>query len=549
MILSATSPDSAAAPRSLPVDADSPLGINLSALVDYSDEDPFRDAFLLSREWIPQCVAGRDPGCTSAKAWDTGESARIATDRHGWVTRLPGKRDGVVFTRVSTLMLVSAEPHNDYGGRWVVTYRGRGTMEYSLGARLVSRSPGRDVIEVADDGWILLSIVRTDRRNPLRDISVTRDGGDSLTRQPYNPTWVERLEPFRTLRFMDWMRTNDSTQRRWADRPRPTDARYSTDRGAPVEAMVDVVNAVDAEPWFTVPHRADDAYVTAMARLVAKRLDPGRTVYVEYSNEVWNPAFRQGSDIERWAAREFRGTSASGFTQRINWHGKRTAEVCQLWRDEFGRHGGQVVCVLGAQAANPWTAQEALECPLWRNDPDNPARGRSCQDLGIDAVAIAPYVGGYLGEPEQAARTVARGLDGLFADLLGPALTETTDWVDAYDDLAHALGVRLLAYEGGQHLVGFGSAQGNEALTGLFTRANRDPRMGAVYDALLEHWRGGSRHGTPEVFAAFSLAGRVTQFGSWGALEYIEQESSPKYAALERFSRVECWWAACAIGS
>jgi hypothetical protein len=71
----------------------SPLGINLSAVEDYSDEDPFTDFFKMSREWLPQCVVGADPGCTSANAWDTGEQALIQRDGSGWVTRLPASGD------------------------------------------------------------------------------------------------------------------------------------------------------------------------------------------------------------------------------------------------------------------------------------------------------------------------------------------------------------------------------------------------------------------------------------------------------------------------
>ena len=42
--------------------------------------------------------------------------------------------------------------------------------------------------------------------------------------------------------------------------------------------------------------------------------------------------------------------------------------------------------------------------------------------------------------------------------------------------LADAHGLRLVAYEGGQHLVGIGPGQENEKLNNLFFAANADPR-------------------------------------------------------------------------
>ena len=102
----------------------------------------------------------------------------------------------------------------------------------------------------------------------------------------------------------------------------------------------------------------------------------------------------------------------------------------------------------------------------------------------------------------------------------------------------------LIAYEGGQHLVGHGGVENNEAIMELFIAANRDPRMETIYRTYLDGWRaqGG------ELFAHFSLAGAYSKWGNWGALEYINQPGSPKYNALLAFiDRNPCWWAGCAV--
>ena len=89
----------------------------------------------------------------------------------------------------------------------------------------------------------------------------------------------------------------------------------------------------------------------------------------------------------------------------------------------------------------------------------------------------------------------------------------------------------LLAYEGGQSLVGIGSVTYNQSITNLFIAANRDPRMGDIYAKMLENWRdaGGG------LFMHFLSVGQFSKFGSWGALENMLQQTSPKYGALYQF--------------
>jgi hypothetical protein len=91
----------------------------------------------------------------------------------------------------------------------------------------------------------------------------------------------------------------------------------------------------------------------------------------------------------------------------------------------------------------------------------------------------------------------------------------------------------LLAYEGGQHLVGIEGAENNEKLMKLFQAANRDPRMKSLYLQDLQAWQdsGGG------LFCVFSTMGRYSKWGSWGMLEYSDQDekSAPKLQAIREF--------------
>ena len=108
--------------------------------------------------------------------------------------------------------------------------------------------------------------------------------------------------------------------------------------------------------------RNPDATVAAMARQIRDELAPGRTIYIEHSNEIWNN-FPQGRDTEARGTALF-GNVASAFERRLNAHGLRTAQICDIFRGEFAAQAARIVCTLGSQAANAFTADEAARCPL-----------------------------------------------------------------------------------------------------------------------------------------------------------------------------------------
>lgn len=520
------------------------LGTNLDEVNDYSPQLPFKDIFRYSREWFTQCRPGSDPGCSFGNAFDTGEAAFIDLDANGWVRTLPPPSSPRLFTSVATFWDV---PPEFLPATYVVIYDGSGTIEYELGARknAAASVPGRDVIEVDPSrGGLLLRISVTDPShsgNYIRNIRVVASADEStLVSQPFTTAFLTRLEPYQALRFMDWMRTNNSELVRWNDRAKRSDARYATAKGVPPEVMIDLANRTGKAPWFTMPAKADDEFVRNFALLARDTLNPALPIVVEYSNEVWNSAFSQGIWVEEQAEREFASSSESGFTKRLNWHGQRTAEICDLWKAAFGARASQVRCVLGAQAANSYTAQEALNCPLSSRAP--------CVTHGIGAVAIAPYFGDYVGQPEffsqVRAWTAAHdgGLSQLFAELsiggvlsggpVGGALALSLGWIEENKSLANSLGLDLVAYEGGQHLAGIGAAGNDGAITALFTQANRDPRMATLYAAYLQGWSARNSG----IFMHFTDISGYSKFGSWGALEKIGQEGSPKYDALRAYS-------------
>jgi hypothetical protein len=529
----------------------SPLGIGLHRIADWSTELPFLDAFKSSRQWFTQCVSG-DPGCKGEP--DTDEYNLLNLDENGWVKSLPTPEEPPKFTRVSTLLLREI-PNRYPSGKYVVLYDGEGTIEYGFDARkdLAASTPGRDVLDVdaKGGGGILLTIAATDPKktgNYIRNIRVIKsEYENNYQTEIFNPIFLEKIKNFRAVRFMDWMKTNYSDQKEWSDRPRLETASYAT-KGVPIETMVALSNKLKADPWFNMPHQANDEYIKKFAQKVKDSLEPNIKAYVELSNEVWNWQFPQAHYALKQGKARWGEDKADG---HIQWYGMRTAQMCDIWKSVFADQKHRVVCVMGTQAVWKGLENYALDCPYWVAEGNKP-----CDQHGIDVYAIAGYFSGALGEPENSS-TVESWLkeqDGGFGKAFqqlkqgGSLAGVKNSLADIYNsfiyhaDVAKKRNLNLVAYEGGQHINGARGVENNEKLTKFFIELNRHPEMYNMYTQLLNDWK--KAGGT--LFMHFLDIGLPSKWGSWGALEYVEQNGSPKYNALMEFiSKNQCWWDGC----
>jgi hypothetical protein len=513
------------------------IGTNLNGVADWSTQLPFLDAFKSARGWLTQCQDG-EPGCQGN--WTTEEFDKLNLDANGWVKSLPAPADPPEYTRVSTLLFRELNGHYP-GGKYLVLYTGEGTLEYAFDARKdeAASKPGRDVLTVTPSNeGILLSITATDPRkqgNYIRDIHVVPAASErTYQTEVFNPAFLDRVRKFKTFRFMDWQQTNGSEQMDWDQRAKLTDATYTMGKGVPLEVMLNLANRMAIDPWFNMPHKASDAYINNFAKMVRSGLNADRKVYVEYSNEVWNWQFPQAhyaleSGKKRWSQ------EGDVFAQ---WYGMRTAQMSDIWKQVFGTQRDRVVSVMSTQTAWRGLENPALDCPLWVAEGNKP-----CYQHGINALAIAGYFGGNLGQGDSQATVEAWSREGeagfrkAIDQLKNGKLIPTTGFDDTlagnadsfryYQNVAQQRGMPLMAYEGGQHLV----SSNNEKLTEFFIALNRRPEMTDLYTQLLETWR--QAGGT--LFMNFSDIGTASKWGSWGALEYVGQGRSPKYDALMQF--------------
>lgn len=367
---------------------------------------------------------------------------------------------------------------------------------------------------------------------------VNRVTGDN----PWNPQFLKELAPYRSLRFMDWDQTNGSERERWIQRNRKTALKQNP---AAYEWMIDLCNRTQADLWVTVPHRtinhtltnSPSDYALRLCLLIKTGIDMGEVdlrpvedklramtaadlillggaktseplqpslkVYVEYSNETWNGMFKQahyccdeglalGMDTNRWTA---------GFRYHA-WAAVRLFRAADL---VFGADSPRVVKVLAGFTSNPWVAQQHLQ--VLSDARWNP------WGVKASAMATAPY----FGHPVQGDAPEA-------VEQLRSAIQQSARQSERHKEIADRAGLKLIAYEGGQHVTKKAAA------------INRHPAMYELYQEYLREMSKYFAH-----FSHYNHVGQAGDRGAWGALEYTGQplDQAHKYRALAEWAKAQ----------
>jgi len=369
-----------------------------------------------------------------------------------------------------------------------------------------------------DKGPVFLRLLETDPKDPVRNIRVIMPGHEKTYRQqPWNPDFLKRWKGVAVLRFMDFMHTNNSPLEKWEDRPQLDDATWTGPGGIPIEMLCDLANRLGADPWFCIPHMADDGFVREFARMVKARLDPRRTAWIEYSNEVWNGMFSQARHAQQRGQQL--GLAQQPWEAGWRYGALRSMEIFRIWEEEFGGRD-RLRRVLGTQGANAWVSERICETR---------EAGRQA-----DALAIAPYIS-FNVQAADAPKVADLGVDGILDLVERDKLPAAIRWMREQKKVADKWGLQLVCYEAGQHLVGVAGGESHEPLTRAFMAANRHPRMGAIYRQYLDAWAEVSGH---RLICMFSSCGNWGKWGSWGLLEHAAQDpvDSPKFLATMRWA-------------
>nr|CAA6821521.1 MAG: Unknown protein [uncultured Thiotrichaceae bacterium] len=514
----------------------SPLGTNTNELNEEDSSVPFVDLF---RSALP---------FEDARPWMTG--ANVQLDADGWPSRLNGQIAG---SRFLSNLPAKAIPEGNY----TVLYDGVGKMQYGGDAKIISSQPGRDIIQLtpgADNKYDgSLRIRESDPRNYVRNIRILppggicannpfqRVGGPQACRGNYqafathyaqilfNPDYLNYMKDFKVIRFMNMAGISNNPQRSWNQRQKVTDATWGgkqENRGAPIEIQIELANRLNAHPWFTLHHAADNGYVHNFANLVRQKLRGNLRPHIEYSNETWNFIFLQGNYVrDQGMARQLdTNKNRAGY----RYYSERSVEIFKIWERVFGGPQRLVRILSG------WTiSKDVAETILSHKDAYKHA----------DAFAIAPY---FFGDHNsiRLVRNLNQAFDLITNDQYRYSINNTLKFIKEQKAIADKYGVKLMAYEGGQGLVDFKTKHDMEMPNPILYQANRHPRMEQFYNQFLQGWK--QAGGT--LFAHYSSPRTYRRYGSWGSKEYITQPLSqaPKHRALLNFNRRNpCWWQGC----
>lgn len=512
-----------------------PLGMNTNEVTHLDSSVPFVNLFKMA---LPFDEANNKL-----------TRGNIQYDNNGWPKRLNGGQAG---TNLIHWVPVGTLPEGNY----TVLYDGQGLIEYGDDAKLVSRSPGKDIIHIAarndakraNDGLdkfikVTLIIKKSTPQNYLKNIRVLLPGG-ICARNPFqrvnganqcsgdyqafaqyhkriifNPDYLTFMRGFKTIRFMNMSGITRNSLTSWNQMPRMEQATWAGRegrRGAPLEVMVALANTLNANAWFNIPEQANDDLVRRYAHFVKARLKPHLKVYLEYTNEAWNPAFTAAKYTQN------KGVALNLDTARHNaghrFYVQRSLEVFRIWKQVYG-HSQQLVRVLGA-----WSANQRLT-PLLLEHKD--------AYKNVDAIAIAPYF--FVHKKVESKVNSVPSVFQLLQDDSNPySLNNVSKMIKKQVEHTKKYNIQLLAYEGGQHLFSPGTRSTKDFPNPFFIGANRARTMEQMYVRFLEDWRK-STNGS--LFVLFSSPRTYQAYGSWGVKEHINQPTAkaPKYRAILQF--------------
>lgn len=512
--------------------SDPALSFNLEQVSDFSTQQAFLDVFKTAREWIGH-LPDQFGGVTYEELL-----ANSVFDENGWPTFIPEE-----LNYIGTLILTAQHEDDQFvTGRYVLRYEGEGTVEINLNATVISQAPGEIIFEFNEPGPNTLVEIQIRSTDPngtgdyIRNISVVKEEYVDLydSGAIFNPAWVDFVDDVRLVRFMDWMRTNNSEQSEWEDRPMVDDFSWGTEAGVPLEIMVRLANELGADAWFNIPHLATDEYITEFATIVRDTLDSRLKAHFEFSNEVWNFTFDQTDWAHEMGQARWGEDVGDAFLQ---FYGISAANMARILDDVYGDLAdAQLVKVIGVQTAVPGREEAILNAPNFLAEDAN---NQSPVEF-FDAYAVTGYFGFDLGGSE-VFDDLKNDEDGGFAramELVLVSVDETIEDFQYHVAAADDFGLSIIMYEGGSHIVANGSDRDNEEFVSFLDSLNRSAGIQDAYQRLLEGWvnAGGTS------FNKFNDIRRNTESGPWGTIEFLGDTNGVLETLLDYNATADTSW-------
>lgn len=288
-------------------------------------------------------------------------------------------------------------------------------------------------------------LFETETGDHIRDMALVHHSHLDIHRagETFAPEFVADLEPYTTLRFMDWMNTNILYLDKDGRAVDPELRHISTDHftfntrasgkleqenifagSVPIEYIVELANTVEADAWINLPADITDARALEMATYVRDHLDPDLDVYWEYGNEIWNNAkgFSSYTYAARMGADTFDTIGGVNLNGAVAWSAYRGPQLYDLIETVFD------------QDADGDAAGLRFVAPMWAYS--GPVRGNGQID---EASYTATYFAATEAQampdaPSRPADIVTDYAVGLYFSAVGSVGSQLTDYLlETYD--------------------------------------------------------------------------------------------------------------------
>jgi hypothetical protein len=465
------------------------VGINLNFNASYNGDPIWTDLHNLSTNWSPL----------------TGSKLALTADGYPLANAL------VYFNTA-----------NYAEGTYGFSYTGTGTVSFSgvaqsMGPVTVSGgvTTGTVVVNQAlgNNDNLIMQVVGINPADPMDNFHLMAPGyGNGTTQEPmFMPAFLNALQPFSDIRFLNWDVANDSTVANWSSRVQPNAYVVDSAAGVPYEDMIELCNEAQKDMWINVPALATPQFIQSLSQLIHQDLDPNLNVYVEYSNETWNSGFTAYSQILSAAkANPLVTQSSNGSMMVAQQSAYEEILIAKTFDTTFGAESSRVRPILAGQES--YTQIATWEFQFIQ------------QNYGAPNQYIWAYAAtSYIAIPS-ADNVAGLTLNQLFADLDQYITGAFTELVQANAAIASEYGLPYVSYEGGNFMV----PGANDLNLPVMIAAQNDPRMYQAYTMMFNAWtqNGGS------LFNDFTLDGIPSQYGIWGALLNVVSPGSQEYDAM-----------------
>lgn len=455
------------------------------------------------------------------------QARRFGTPQMPWDEKALLGEDGWPVGDFGIFLMSSQGGLSTNGGTYTVRFKGQAKVQL-VSSRGTLGPPAYD--PASDITTILLELPHhaeqlalsfSQTRAPIKDLRVIRPGYDAVNPPLFTREFLDHIAPFKVVRLMDWLRTNNNPVSRWSMRATDASVHYASEKGVPWEHVVELARFAGKDLWINVPGKADDDYVRSLATMLRDRLPAETTLYVEYSNEVWNSMFSQTRENHAAAIREVESDPNS----RLNYDDKnnremwkfrripqRGKEISDIFRSVFGDAAmmTRVRPVYAVQIVNTYITDLALDYMAKVHGP--PSRY-------FYAIAGAPYFN--MG-PVQTS-------ENLSVDQVLAAMSDSVDAMpkisrmEKNQALARWYQLPFIAYEGGGDTFGAGSLPAKKA-------AALDPRMEGLCRRHLDNWY---RNGGGLFMWFHAGAGKWdTPYGTWELTTDLAIADTPKIRCM-----------------